>query len=98
VSGNYGLTIRWQDDDWRILGEGTFNDGKVYCHLASVHRGRDQKNGWTPIQMADWIPQEVILSAAIAKEENQRGRKHDCVPWRGAGGDLGKCVYCGGPR
>lgn len=100
---NIGLIIRYQNDTWKLLGEGTLKDGKVYCHLASTTRGQQQKNGFRPIQMADWIPQELILLAAIEKEEIQRKEFnkcsiHMCVPWRGADGDLGKCIYCGSEK
>lgn len=44
------------NDVWRVLGMGTVRDGgKTYCHLASETRGRQQKNGWVPLQIADWI-------------------------------------------
>ena len=100
MSKNWGLVIHFENEDWKILGEGTVKDGKVYCHLASTTRGQRQKNGFRPIQMAGWVPQELILAAAISKEETQRkdaaqNSPHECVPWRGAGGDLGKCIYCG---
>lgn len=48
---------------------------------------------WTKEQAQD-------LAAAISKEEQQRkyflsSRNHSCVPWRGAGGEIGNCIYCG---
>lgn len=47
-------------DMWRIVGVGTVRDGKVYLHLASTTRFRQQRNGPNPIQMADWIPVDLI--------------------------------------
>lgn len=104
MSKNHGLIINFKNEDWKILGQGTIRDGKVYCHLASLTRGTWQKNGFRPIQMADWVDQNIILASAIRKEEAQRkefAKKHTnaapCVPWRGAGGDIGACIYCGEP-
>jgi len=66
------ITIKHDGDTWVIVGEGAARDGKVYCHLASTTRGKQQRNGWRPIQIADWIDQVVILSAAIQQEERAR--------------------------
>lgn len=66
------ITIKHDGDTWRILGEGVCRDGKVFCHLASTTRGRQQKNGWVPVQINDWIDQDVILSSAVQAEEEQR--------------------------
>ncbi len=66
------IVIQHDNDTWRLLSEGATRDGKVYCHLASTTRGRQQRNGWYPLQIADWIDQQVILSAAIQGEEAQR--------------------------
>jgi hypothetical protein len=69
------LTINHDGDTWKVLGEGATRDGKVYCHLASTTRGRQQRNGWYPIQMGDWIEADHLLSAAIQQEEAAR-RSH----------------------
>ena len=51
-----GLKIAHDSDTWRILSTGSARgDGKTFCHLASETRGRQQQNGWTPMQIADWI-------------------------------------------
>lgn len=47
--------IAFDGDTWRIIGVGTFLEGKTYCHMASESRGRQQKNGWCPRQTTDWI-------------------------------------------
>lgn len=64
--------IKHDGDTWKILSEGTMRDGKIMCHLASTTRGRQQRNGWVPLQINDWIDTQVILAAAITQEEQQR--------------------------
>jgi hypothetical protein len=49
------LTIKHDGDTYRVLGLGVVRDGMVYCHLASTTRGRQQRNGWMPLQGCDWI-------------------------------------------
>lgn len=66
------IEIKHDGDTWKIIGEGALRDGKVFCHLSSTTRGRQQRNGWVPLQICDWIAQEVILSAAMTKEEMER--------------------------
>lgn len=66
------IVIEHQGDTWKIIGEGALRDGKVFCHLASTTRERQQANGKVPVQISDWIDQDVILSAAITGEEAQR--------------------------
>ena len=59
-------TIEYNGDTWRILGVGvtqTLDDGKsvTYLHLASATRGSKHRNGkMYPIQMADWLPSELL--------------------------------------
>ncbi len=43
---------------------------------------------------------QAVLSRLMQAEETQRrenAEKHQgaCVPWRGRGGTLGACIYCG---
>jgi hypothetical protein len=64
--------IRHDGDTWEILSKGRSENGKIYCHLASTTRFNQQKNGRVPIQIADWIDHQVILSAAIQEEERLR--------------------------
>ena len=66
------IKIHHDGDEWTIIGEGATRDGKTYCHLASATRGRQQRNGWVPVQIADWIDHSVILSAAMQNDEQQR--------------------------
>lgn len=73
------LTIKHDGDTWRLLGQGALRDGKVFCHLASTTRGRQQRNGWMPLQITDWLDQQVILSCAIQSEEAQRATYSDVV-------------------
>jgi len=50
-------------ETWRIVGIGAERNGSTYCHLANLTRGRQQKNGWMPIQVGDWIDSAVIARA-----------------------------------
>lgn len=50
-------------DAWRVIGVGAQRDGNTYCHLLSLTRGRQQKNGWMPFQIADWIDTAVLNAA-----------------------------------
>lgn len=70
------IIIKHEGDTWRIISEGATKDGQVFCHLASTTRGKEQKNGFYPIQMCDWIDQKIILAGAISKEEEQRKAHH----------------------
>lgn len=42
-------------DTWRILALGAQQAGYVFAHLASTTRGRQQRNGWVPVQSCDWL-------------------------------------------
>ena len=66
------LTIPHDGDVWRIIGQGAMRDGKVYCHLASTTKGVQQRNGWNPIQVSDWINADLLLSYIIQREELMR--------------------------
>lgn len=73
--------IALDGDTWRIAGVGaTREDGKTYYHLVSETRGRQQKNGWSPLQIADWIDLSefvlvdgVLSAGASADEEESTG-------------------------
>lgn len=48
--------IKHNGDTWRVLSTGVQReDGKVYAHLASTTRGHQQRNGWYPLQVGEWI-------------------------------------------
>ena len=49
--------IEIDGDTWEILGVGVTReeDGKTFVHLKSTTRGRQQRNGWVPVQIGDWI-------------------------------------------
>lgn len=60
-------TIAHDGDVWHILSTGTRReDGKVFAHLSSTTRGRQQKNGVNPIQMQDWVEMPEPADAAPA--------------------------------
>jgi len=71
------LTIRHDGDEWLVVNTGAMRDGKVYCHLASPTRGVQQRNGWNPMQIADWVDADLILSLAVQREEVMRKALHD---------------------
>ena len=48
---------------WFVLNVGTQTEKNTFCHLANVSRGKQQKNGWNPIQINDWIDTSVLLAA-----------------------------------
>jgi hypothetical protein len=59
--------INWDNDQWRVVGQGAvntspdaYNDDLVYVHLASTTRFREQRNGRNPIQIGDWVPVGVL--------------------------------------
>jgi hypothetical protein len=56
-------TLVYSGEAWRIIGVGAERDGNTYCHLANIYRGKQQKNGWNPIQICDWIDSAVVASA-----------------------------------
>lgn len=60
---NHLLTV--DGDDWKVVGVGAVNeDRQVYLHLASLTRFRQQKNGNSPVQMAEWFPLSLFEVAA----------------------------------
>lgn len=57
------MNITYNNDTWQVLGQGAKRDGKTYCHLASLTTGRQQRNGWYPIQIGEWIEDAVLVLA-----------------------------------
>lgn len=66
------VVIVIEGESWRLLGTGTVRDGLVLCHLAHATKGRQQRNGWMPIQCCEWVDQNILLSASITREESAR--------------------------
>ena len=56
-------TIVHIGDTWKVISVGAQRDGNTFCHMASTHRGRQQKNGWMPIQIGDWVDTEILKAA-----------------------------------
>ena len=52
--------IRHDGDTWRVLALGVERDGKTYAHLASLTRGRTQRNGFVPAQFGDFIDNALL--------------------------------------
>lgn len=52
--------ITYEGKEWRVLSTGNSRDGTTFCHLASVTEGRQQRNGWNPVQICDWVPSDLL--------------------------------------
>ena len=66
-------TIEHDGDTWRILAKGvTRADGYTLCHLASTTRGRQQRNGFNPVQINDWVDLRDHITAYYSD------RSHGC--------------------
>lgn len=65
-------TIKHDGDTWRIVGLGAMRDGKIYCHLASTTRGVQQKTGWNPMQIGDWVDADLVRPCLVQREEEER--------------------------
>ena len=50
-------------DTWKVVGVGAMRDGNTFCLMANTHRGRQQKNGWCPFQINDWVDTAVLKAA-----------------------------------
>ncbi len=55
-----GKIIELDNDTWEVIGVGVAVDGKTYVHLASKTRGRQQKNGFYPIQICRFIDSSLL--------------------------------------
>ena len=58
-----GKVIVHIGDVWKVIGVGAQRDGITFCHLASTHRGRQQKNGWMPQQINDWVDTATLKAS-----------------------------------
>jgi len=58
-----GSTLVHMGEVWRVIGVGAARNGNTFCHLASLDRGRKQKNGWMPFQINDWVDSAVLAAA-----------------------------------
>lgn len=66
-------TVEFDGDTWYILSTGDRrDDGKVFAHLASATRGRQQKNGVNPVQVQDYIDLPAAQTATIPEPKNWR--------------------------
>jgi hypothetical protein len=63
---NNETIIEHDGETWRVLNKGVSNEeaGTVFCHLASTTRGQQQKNGFYPAQICDWVPAEKLQQHA----------------------------------
>lgn len=54
-------TVILEGETWKVQATGATNeDGKVFCHLAHTTKGRQQRNGFVPIQIGEWINPATI--------------------------------------
>lgn len=67
-------TIKHDGDEWRVLSMGLAADHTTYCHLASTTRGHQQRNGWMPLQIADWIDDSLLYVPVQTSEQPARQR------------------------
>ncbi len=54
--------ITWEGEVWNIVNLGAIDQeaGKIWVHLSSTTRFRQQKNGKVPVQMLDQLPIETV--------------------------------------
>ncbi len=54
--------IIWEGEVWNVAGIGAIDReaGKIWVHLSSTTRFRQQKNGKVPVQMLDQLPIEIV--------------------------------------
>lgn len=47
---------------WNVWAEGRVDEQKdlTFCHLAHTTKGREQRNGFVPLQIADWVPSHLL--------------------------------------
>jgi len=63
-------------DTWKVLSMGARRYGKTYCHLASETRFREQRNGRVPMQISDWLDDELLVASeqpATGETSRHRG-------------------------
>lgn len=66
-------TIKHDGDTWNVIAKGADRDGKTFCHLASTTRGCHQRNGFSPVQINDWISNEVLAIAEHYTDRSNSG-------------------------
>ena len=52
--------IEHDGDTWKVVSVGTVKDGKTFVHLASTTRGKQQRNGFYPVQINDWVDSSLL--------------------------------------
>lgn len=71
------LTIRHDGEEWFVVNTGAVRDGKVYCHMASPTRGLQQRNGWSPMQIADWVDADLVVAWLTKRNHALENALHD---------------------
>lgn len=52
--------IQWNGDVWDVLGTGAQRGDTTFCHLASLSRFQNQRNGANPVQIQDQVPTALL--------------------------------------
>jgi len=52
--------VELDGEKWRVLGVGIERPVMCLCHLASVSRVRQQRNGAMPVQRLGWIARSLL--------------------------------------
>lgn len=56
-------TIVHMGEVWKVIGVGAQTENNTFCHLLNLHRGVQQKNGFRPAQINDWVDTAVLIAA-----------------------------------
>lgn len=66
------LLLSLDGDTWKLLGTGAKREGATYCHLASITRFREQRNGRVPVQIGEWVDDHLLEEAQTRDRAQQR--------------------------
>ena len=58
--GKLGKVIELDNDTWEVIGVGVEAEGKIYVHLASKTRGKQNKNGFYPAQRCCFVDLSLL--------------------------------------
>ena len=59
----------FDNDTWRVIGIGNADaDGFTFFHFASTTRFRQQRNGYIPVQICDWMHPDMLQACAASSE------------------------------
>ena len=58
-----GKAVVHMGEVWKVIGVGVSTPNNTFCHLMSLDRGKQQKNGWVGHQINDWVDTAVLKAA-----------------------------------